>query len=270
MGKEDVTRFLAAGREGDEAAGVKPWAMASLAAFSGRVKTFCRWAHRAGYADADPTSALGAVRFTVREIPVPDKGDVARLVQSVATGKDFRARRDWMIMCILAEAGTPRATELADLPASAPDLRHDQLRFEGKGRLERTIPLGAASCRAVTLYLRARAQHPSAALPWLLLGKRGKMTRHGVRQMLEDRCDAIGITRIPPHHWRHLTADAFMDGGGSVQDAMKLFGWRTPMMAYRYGAAAASARAVRHAREMSIGDKIIAGKLLFTLAASTG
>ncbi|HEV2244916.1 MAG TPA: tyrosine-type recombinase/integrase [Streptosporangiaceae bacterium] len=253
MRREDVTAFLAAGAAGD-------WARSSLATYSRRLRTFCLWAHRAGYADADPMTAVSPVREDVREIPVPDPAHIRALVATVATGKRFQDRRDWMIMCLLAEAGTPRATELADLPAAAPDLRHGQLRFTGKGGLERTIALGAASCRAVTLYQRSRAVHKDAGLPWLLLGKQGKMTRHGIRQMLEDRAAQAGVPRVPPHHWRHLTAHLFMEGGGSVPDAMKLFGWRTPLMASRYGGSAASARAVRHARELSIGDAILSGK----------
>ncbi|HXC80302.1 MAG TPA: tyrosine-type recombinase/integrase [Trebonia sp.] len=247
-----VAGWLEAGRDG--------WAHSTLASYSRRARTYCLWAHRAGYADANPMSVLKPVREHLAETVIPDPGDIRKVADLLGRGRDFESRRDWAIVCLLAEAGTPRATELAELTADCLDLRHDQLRFWGKGGLERTIPLGAATCRALTLYLRARAQHRCAGLPWLFLGRKGKMTRHGVRQMLGRRCRQAGVKAIPPHHFRHLTAHTFMDRGGSEADAMKLYGWRTPLMASHYGASAAGARAVRHAREMSIGDAILTGK----------
>jgi site-specific recombinase XerD len=241
-------------------AGTAEWSKASLATHSRRARTFFTWSVRGGYAETDPMTAIAAVKEGIREIDIPDPADIRAVADLISRGKDFESRRDWVIICLLAEAGTPRATELADLAVQAVDLRHEQLRFTGKGDLERTIALGAASCRALTLYLRARAGHPKAGLPQLLLGRQGRMTRHGVRQMLERRCAQAGVPRIPPHHFRHLTASEFMGQGGSVVDAMKLYGWRTPLMAARYGAAAAGQRAVRHARAMSIGDAILTGK----------
>lgn len=253
-----VTRWLEAGATG--AGGARPWEKSSLASYSRKVRTWCLWAHRTGYAGANPMAAVRPVKENIAQIEIPDAADCAVVAAMLAKGKDFESRRDFAIVCLLAEAGTPRATELASLPLAGLDLRNDELRFWGKGGLERTIALGNTTCRALTLYLRARAAHKDAGLPVLFLGRKGPMTRHGMRQMLERRCDQAGVARIPPHHWRHLTAHAFMDAGGQVPDAMKLFGWRSPLMASRYGAAAAGTRAVRRAREMSIGDRILAGK----------
>jgi site-specific recombinase XerD len=247
-----VAGWLEAGRDG--------WAHSTLATYSRRARTYCLWAHRAGYADANPMSVLKPVREHLAEVDIPDPADIRKVADLLGRGRDFESRRDWAIVCLLAEAGTPRATELAALVLDSVDLRHDQLRFWGKGGLERTIPLGTATCRALTLYLRARAQHRSAGSPELFLGRKGKMTRHGVRQMLERRCRQAGVSRIPPHHFRHLTATTFFENNGSDIDAMKLYGWRTPLMCARYGAAAASSRAVRHARAMSIGDAILTGR----------
>ena len=241
-------------------AGAAGWSRASLATHSRRARTFCTWSLRNGYAEADPMAGIAPVKEEIREMDIPDPADCRKVADLVSRGKDYESRRDWAIVCLLAEAGTPRATELAALTLDCADLRHEQLRFSGKGNLERTIALGAASCRALTLYLRARAARKDAELPWLFLGRKGQMTRHGVRQMLERRCAQAGTGPIPPHHWRHLTGHTFADQGGSTVDMMRLYGWRSPAMAARYGAAAASSRAVRHAREMSIGDAILTGR----------
>jgi site-specific recombinase XerD len=240
-------------------AGAAAWARDTLATYSGRVRTYCRWALSSGYADRDPMASIRPVRRAVRVIGIPDRDHVRQLADMLSRGKDFESRRDWAIVCLLAEPGTPRATEMAMLRTDGVNLKKDELQFWGKGSLERAIGLGAASCRALTLYLRMRDRHKDAARPELFLGKKGPMTRHGVRQMLQRRCAQAGVPPIAPHHFRHLTADAAADAGMSVGDMMNLFGWRSPMMATRYGAAAAGRRAVRHAREMSIGDKILTG-----------
>lgn len=260
MTQAHVTAWLSAGSAGDSAAGIAPWAHSTLATYSRRLRTYCLWAHRAGYADANPMSAVKPVRERIAVMDIPDPADIRRVAELLGRGRDFESRRDWAMVCVLAEAGTPRATEMAGLTLECLDLRHDQLQFWGKGGIERVIPIGSATARALTLYLRARAAHPKTGLPQLFLGRKGAMTRHGVRQMLQRRCTQAGVKPIPPHHFRHLTAHTFLDQGGSEADAMKLFGWRSSVMPAHYGAAAASSRAVRHAREMSIGDKILTGR----------
>lgn len=254
MTAEHVTSWLADGA-------ASGWVQSSLASYSRKVRTYCTWAAKTGYAEADPMTGVKPVREQQTEIPVPDVADVAAVAALVSKGKDFESLRDWAIMCVLSEVGTPRASEVANLTLDNLDLRHDSLSFMGKGGKERTIALGAGSCRALTLYLRARGKHRAASSDRLFLGYRGEMTRFGIRQMLKRRCEQAEVAIIPPHHWRHLTAHLFMEAGGSVVDAMKLFGWSSPMMATRYDSSAASARAVSHARQMSLGDKILAGKV---------
>jgi integrase len=104
--------------------------------------------------------------------------------------------------------------------------------------------------------MRARAKHPKADLPQLFLGRRGAMTRDGIYQVLAARCEQAGVPVISPHKWRHFTADQWFMAGGSEGDAMALFGWVSPLMAHRYGAAAAARRAQQHARELGLGDAV--------------
>jgi integrase/recombinase XerC len=260
MGREDVARWLEAGATGNPDTGTAPWARSSHASYMRRARTYCTWALQQGYADASPLAGIRAVKEDITEVDIPDTDDIRAVASVVSKGKGWMDRRDWAIFCLLAEAGTPRATEMAELTLKGLDLKAGTLQFVGKGGLERTISLGAGSCRALTLWLRERGKRRDAALPWLFLGLKGPLTRHGVRQMVGRRCRQAGVKAIPPHHFRHLTASEFMDAGGSVVDAMKLFGWRTPLMASRYGSAAAGRRAVRHAAEMSLGDRIMSGK----------
>jgi site-specific recombinase XerC len=63
--------------------------------------------------------------------------------------------------------------DVAQRPALADvDLELDVLLVLGKGRRERTLPFGRRAGEALDRYLRARARHNQAALPWLGWGGR--------------------------------------------------------------------------------------------------
>ena len=63
----------------------------------------------------------------------------------------------------------------------------------GKGGRNRACPFGAKTADALRRYMRFRGRHEIADSPWFWLGKRGRMTDSGVRQMLERRCLEAGI-----------------------------------------------------------------------------
>jgi integrase/recombinase XerC len=93
-----------------------------------------------------------------------------------------------MIMLLL-DTGARRA-ELVDLKLAHVDLDLDVLLVLGKGRRERALPFGHKAGAALDRYLRARARHKDAALPWLWLGLQGRLTRWGLVQMLRRRYGA--------------------------------------------------------------------------------
>ena len=229
---------------------------ATLATYFRRARTFYSWAERMEYLDGpSPMAKLKAPREESPEIPVADVADLLTVLAACA-GKDFRARRDHAMIRLMLETGTPRASAMAALRCDQLDLRRDQVTVMDKGRRERTIPFGARTAHALTLYLRARAAHPRQDLPQLFIGKRGPMTRDGVYQTLAYRCELAGIPVISPHDLRHFTAHAWFEAGGSEGDAMALFGWSNPAMPHRYAKAAAASRAQAHAREAALADRL--------------
>lgn len=227
----------------------------TVATWFRRAATFYAWAARTGLADANPMAGMREPAEGEALIPVPDVADLVKVMEACA-GRDFRSRRDLAIMRLMLETGTPRASAIAALPLTAPDLRHDQITVLDKGRKERTVPLGVKSGQALMLYLRVRAKHPKAAVPRLFIGPRGPMTRDGIYQVLARRCQLAGVPVISPHKWRHYSAHTWLKNGGSEGDAMKLFGWKTRAMIDRYAAALAADRAVEHAREAALADQV--------------
>jgi site-specific recombinase XerD len=232
------------------------YSAATLATYFRRARTFYAWAARMEYLDGpSPMAGLKAPKEESPQIPVPDVTDVVAVLGACA-GRDYRARRDLAMIRLMLETGTPRASAIAALRRDQLDMRRDQVTVTDKGRKDRTIPVGAKTAHALTLYLRARAGHPRAASPRLFLGKRGEMTRDGVYQVLAYRCELAGVPVISPHDLRHFTADAWFAAGGSESDAMALFGWSHPAMAHRYASSAAAKRAQAHARDAALADRL--------------
>jgi integrase len=83
-------------------------------------------------------------------------------------------------------------------------------------------------------YLDRYLRHLSAPPLYLLEGKRGKMTRSGVYQVVSERFHQVGAkARIGPHDLRHTSASHVV-GSLSESEMMTLYGWSDSDMARHY------------------------------------
>lgn len=80
----------------------------------------------------------------------------------------------------------------------------------GKGRRGRAVPFGAKTADAPRRYLRARAVHPPAHTGALWLGKKGRVTDSGVRQILERRAAEAGVDNVRAHRFRRTYAHTWL------------------------------------------------------------
>ena len=191
-------------------------------------------------------SPLERVAVAKANTPAPDvlTDDELKLLLKVCAGSDFYGRRDLALIRFMLATGL-RVSETVDLALGDIDLvNRIALVRHGKGDKARAVRFDSATAAALDRYKRVRARHTYAALPWLWIGFRGRMTRKGVPAMLNKRSAEAGIRHVHPHQLRHTWADRWLRAGGNEGDLQRLGGWESAEIMRRYGEARAVDRAL--------------------------
>ena len=180
-------------------------------------------------------------RVPEKLVPVIADQDLKKLFKTVA-GTGFDSRRDKAIFSVFIDVGI-RVSELAALDVGDLDLETRDLTVLGKGRRPRTMRIVKETRTDLLRYLEARSRHPHASDAALWIGKRGRVTANGIRQMVRRRQEEAGMPHIHPHMFRHTFMHQYLLNGGSEGDLVRIAGWNSRQMLDRYGKSAASERA---------------------------
>jgi site-specific recombinase XerD len=198
------------------------------------IQQLFKWLADEGEIPTSPMERMKPPKLDEPEVPVIDDADIRKLV-AACKGTGFAERRDTALVLLLLDTGG-RLSEVSGLKVDQINWDHGVAMVLGKGRRERSLPMGPTTLKALDGYVRARRRHGAADSEWLWLGGKGRLTGSGIRQAIRRRCREAGIDEIHPHQLRHTFAHSFLAAGGNETDLMRLAGWRSRSMVSRYAA----------------------------------
>lgn len=202
----------------------------TLARRAAAARAFTAWAQRTRRMPAD-VGALLATPHVSRALPAVLRAEDAsrvldRLHERSAAGDPVQLR-DAAVVELLYATGI-RVGELCGLDVDDIDDGRHVARVLGKGRKERTVPVGDPALRAVHAWRSDGRPMLATARsgPALFLGARGgRLDPRTARALVHAHLSTIpGVPDLAPHALRHSAATHLLDGGADLRSVQELLG----------------------------------------------
>ena len=195
------------------------------------VRTFTAWATKNELMKEDVGERLATPK-SQRTLPtvltVSETEEVFNALES-ALGEEAEphATRNIAIIELLYSTGI-RVSELCGLDLEDIDRARNTIRVFGKGRKERTVPLGAPALKAIDRWISdARASYVSSTSGLaLFLGARGKrIDPRTVREVVYSALQALpNAPKFGPHGLRHSAATHLLERGADLRTVQEILG----------------------------------------------
>jgi integrase/recombinase XerC len=152
---------------------------------------------------------------------------LAEAVAVAEQGGGPLATRDVAMLEVLYASGM-RVSELCGLDLDDLDAERSVVRVFGKGRKERTIPIGRPAWRALDAWIsRGR---PQLVIPEsraaVFVGERGRRINPRVVRRVVHRALRVveGAPDLGPHGLRHAMATHLLEGGADLRSVQEMLG----------------------------------------------
>jgi integrase/recombinase XerC len=194
-------------------------------------RVFFAWAQQSGLVTGDPAAGLKSPTV-VRSLP-PTLGQAdagTMLAEAIAVaeqGGGPLAARDVAMLELLYATGM-RVSELCGLDVDDLDAGRSVVRVFGKGRKERTIPVGRPAWRALERWISGSRTELATAESGaaLFLGERGRRIDPRVVRRVVHRALRVvdGAPDLGPHGLRHAMATHLLEGGADLRSVQEMLG----------------------------------------------
>ncbi len=191
------------------------------------LRSFYKFCMRRGHVESHP---LASIRTPKQEKRLPKFLELDQINKLLATPDDstLLGGRDRAMLEVLFSSGV-RVSELVDLDFADLDFEGQTVRVWGKGKKQRTAPIGPTAIAAVNKYLelrRADARSASFDQKALFVNKHGqRISTRSVRRKLDKYLAECGLDpTISPHTLRHSFATHLLNNGADLRSVQELLG----------------------------------------------
>lgn len=182
-------------------------------------RSFYRWLLKHGRIKASPADAIRAPKAPRKLPQVLDADEASRLVE-VPTDVPL-GLRDRALLELFYSSGL-RLSELCALRWHDLALGDGLVTVLGKGRKQRSVPVGSHACRALKAWHEDRKPLNDAPV---FPGRNGPITPRAVQLRLRLLAQRQGLfKRVHPHLLRHSFASHVLESSGDLRGVQELLG----------------------------------------------
>ncbi len=193
------------------------------------VRMFFRFLVLEGYLDGSPTEAFQTPKLwkKIPHVLTPEEGE--RLLRGPSNEDEESALqiRDRALVEMLYATGA-RASEVCGLDVGNLNFKYGFVRYYGKGRKERLVPVGKQALQAARRYLNdARSELLKSARQsaFFLTRSGNRLSRNAVWNRVRKRARQVGLEKsIYPHLLRHSFATHLLAGGADLRSVQLMLG----------------------------------------------
>lgn len=207
--------------------GTQSYSKSTVARKLATLRSFYKFCLRRGYVKVHP---LATIRTPKQEKRLPKFLELEQINRLLSTPDDgsLLGSRDRAMLELLFSTGV-RVSELVDLNFADLDVEGQTIRVRGKGKKQRTAPIGRTAIAAIQKYLQMRRTDSRAGSfdqAALFVNKHGqRLSTRSVRRKLDKYLSEAGLDpSISPHTLRHSFATHMLNNGADLRSVQELLG----------------------------------------------
>ena len=217
---DDVKLFLAH-------LGTLNYSKSTVARKLATLRSFYKFCVRRNYVTVHPLTTIRTPKQEKRLPKFMDLEQVSKLL-STPDPNTLLGSRDRAMLEVLFSTGV-RVSELVELNFADLEFEGQTIRVRGKGKKQRTAPIGPTAIAALQKYIELRRTDARAATfdqEALFVNKHGqRLSTRSVRRKLDKYLDEAGLdSTISPHTLRHSFATHMLNNGADLRSVQELLG----------------------------------------------